>query len=148
MRKRKRNRSGHSYVEGSKRRRVVGASIGGDAVVKQAVLAQYYRQVLSLREYLLAKLPRTSKIRRKKILFIGNKYDDDSDSRSLPNFLDQTLIGVSKCTELSSTERWQQRATFTQRADDSTSTIDASGSYAFSQSEVSYTTFFQTSITK
>lgn len=135
MGKRKRIRSSH-LNEGCIKRQKIRNSDESDPVIKQAVLAQYYPQVLSLREYLLSKLPETSKIRKKKISSVGKRTDDSEDNRRVSEFLDRTLVGVSKCTDFSSNERWQHRSTFTQRADDSVSCANPAAAPMFSQSEV------------
>ncbi|TVY37815.1 Telomerase reverse transcriptase, partial [Lachnellula subtilissima] len=102
-------------------------------IIKQTLLSQYYPQVLTLREYLFQRLPKTSKIRRKKILSVGR----DPSEEGLSAFLDSTLIGVSVCTQASQKERWQQWTTFSQRADESASTfINLNSPGVFSQSEI------------
>jgi telomerase reverse transcriptase len=134
--KRKRTRPNHAIEGEQKRRKIAGDSTTKDAVVRQAVLAQFYPQVLSLREYLLSKLPANSKIRRKKILLVGKKPDAGDADRKLSAFLDATLVGVSKCKELPLEERWKQWTTFSQKPEDSTVSADRSGLGVYSQSEV------------
>jgi len=133
--KRKRSKPNHGAEAGPKRQKISGSSNSKDAVVKQALLAQFYSQVLSLREFLISKLPPSSKIRRKKILSVGKKPDSNTDQK-LSKFLDQTLVGVSKHKGVSQEERWQQWTTFSQKADDSISFANATGVGIFSQSEV------------
>jgi telomerase reverse transcriptase len=136
--KRKRTRRG---TEGdTKRQKLRGNNSGRDPVVKQALLAQYYPRVFNLREYLLYKLPATSKIRRKKILNLGREQSVDSkrDCSALSDFLDHTLIGVLKCNEVLPEERIQQWTSFSQRLDTSNSAlVNLSGTGNLSQSEVS-----------
>lgn len=108
--------------------------------MKHALLAQYYPRVLSLREYLLSKLPPTSKIRRKKILTVGCSLGGETRERdqALADALDKTLVGISKQGELSREERWQQWTSFSQKADTSVSTLaNISGIGLFSQPDVS-----------
>jgi len=137
----KRKRHAHGTEGDHKRQRVSGPSSGKDPVVKHAVLSKYYSQVVSLREYILTKLPASSKIRRKKILSVGRKTpsqsgDAESD-RKLSEFLDQTLVGVLKNIDVPQDERWRQWTAFSQRADDSVSTLaNLSGTGVFSQTEV------------
>jgi telomerase reverse transcriptase len=136
--KRKRTRPG--IESDQKRQRISSNPNGKDPVVKQALLAQYYPQVCSLREYLLFKLPATSRIRRKKILNLGRKQslDNGKDCSAFSDFLDCTLVGVLKCNDASSEERIQQWTSFSQRANTSDSTFaNMSGAGNFSQSEVS-----------
>ncbi|KAL5321239.1 hypothetical protein ACEPPN_012053 [Leptodophora sp. 'Broadleaf-Isolate-01'] len=130
--KRKRKRSGRS--EGDRKRQKTSSN--NALVVKDALLAKYYPQVLSLRDYLLSKLPKTSKVRRKKIISVGRRSDDKKTEQELARFLDQTLIGVSKFREASQDERWKQWTTFSQKPDDSVSFANLSGVGTYSQTEV------------
>ncbi|PVH78811.1 hypothetical protein DL98DRAFT_236130 [Cadophora sp. DSE1049] len=129
--KRKRKRSGQ--VIGDQKRQKLSSN--SDPVVKDALLTRYYPQVLSLREYLLSKLPNASKVRRKKILSIGKKPDEKTE-QELARFLDQTLVGVSRSKEVSQDERWKQWTSFSQKADDSVSFANLSGVGTYSQTEI------------
>jgi telomerase reverse transcriptase len=135
-----RKRTRHGGIEGDqKRQRIFGNTNGKDPVVKHAVLAQYYSQVFSLREYLLTKLPITSKIRRKKILKLGRDQilGNGGGQNALARFMDQTLIGVLKDNEVTQEERERQWTSFSQRVDISDSTFaNLSGAGLISQSEV------------
>ncbi|PBP24578.1 Telomerase reverse transcriptase [Diplocarpon rosae] len=133
--KRKRKRPGQG-CEGDQKRQKVSSSHGTEPLVKQALLAKYYPQVMTLREYLISKLPSTSKIRRKKIRSVGRRPEDKESEQQLSRFLDQTLIGVSTFKEASQDERWKHWATFSQRSDDSTSLVNLSGVGSFSQNEL------------
>lgn len=136
----KRRRTRHGIEGDQKRQKISGNTNGKDPVVKQALLAQYYPKVFSLREYLLSKLPTTSKIRRKKISKLGRHHDlgNGEHQSSLAQFLDQTLIGVLKDDGVPREERVQQWSSFSQRADILDSNFgDLSGAGVFSQSEVS-----------
>jgi telomerase reverse transcriptase len=139
--KRKRSRTNHRVDGDHEGRKVVDHSNGIDAVVKDALLAQFYPRVISLREFLISKLPPSSKIRRKKILSVGKKTDSETDLK-LSKLLDQTLVGVSKHKGVSQEERWQQWTTFSQKADDSVSFANHSGVGIFSQSEVGSSIYF------
>jgi telomerase reverse transcriptase len=134
--KRTRSRPNHGTGGDQKRQKISEASNRKDSVVKEALLAQFYPQVFSLRGYLISKLPPASKIRRRKILSVGKKTDSEAGQK-LSQFLDQTLVGVSKHQRDSQEERWRQWTTFSQKADDSTSFANLSGAGLFSQSEVS-----------
>src|SRR5271156_3374211 len=59
------------------------------ADAKHGVLSSYYRRVLSLRDFLLFRLPRTSRARRRKVLAFRGPLDCKNQS-----FLDTTLIGI------------------------------------------------------
>lgn len=139
--KRKRNRPGRESQGGNKRQRISGGTNSKEPVVKSAVLAKYYTQVYTLREYLLSKLPITSKIRRKKILAVGRNKKlpgEEDEIHVLANHLDQTLVGVSNHRDISPEERLQQRTAFSQRVDTSDSNIgNTSLIGGFSQIEVS-----------
>ncbi|KAJ5804517.1 uncharacterized protein N7518_000820 [Penicillium psychrosexuale] len=65
------------------------------------VISLYYRNVVPLREYLLHKLPVTSKSRRRRILTLGSREDQGTNaqlqtSETLAELLDSTLVGVLK----------------------------------------------------
>ncbi|KAH8603106.1 hypothetical protein B0O99DRAFT_20989 [Bisporella sp. PMI_857] len=139
--KRKRNRHGSGNGGDSKRQRISDQMISKDSVVKQAVLSQYYTQVVSLRRYLLSKLPPTSKLRRKKILsFDKRKQPDSIVDASFSRFLDQTIVGVRTCRDVSFQERSEKWVSFSQRVDTSDSTFtNLTGIGIYSQSEVGFT---------
>lgn len=136
----KRKRTKHGIEGDPKRQRIFGNPNGKDPVVKHAVLSQCYPQVFTLRDYLLFKLPATSKARRKKVLNLGRKQslEDGKDWSALSTFLDLTLIGVMRNNEGSPKDRIQQWTSFSQKVDTSNSTFaNLSGTGNFSQTEVS-----------
>jgi len=138
--KRKRNRPAGRAPDDNKRQRLSASLNSKTAVVKQALLAQYYPKVVSLREYLLLKLPTSSKVRRKKILSLGHKShveETEQENQSLAEFLDNVLVGISPCAEPLKKVRLKQWNSFSQRGDVSVSTLaNVSGAGVFSQSEV------------
>jgi telomerase reverse transcriptase len=139
--KRQRERPGQGTERHEKRQRVSGSFNGprGNPIVKNALLAQYYPHVCSLREYLLSKLPPTSKIRRKKILSVCRNREGQTGEcdQALADALDRTLIGVSNHSVVSPHERRLEWTSFSQRIDTSVSTFaNITGAEAFSQSEV------------
>ncbi|KAI0548296.1 hypothetical protein F4679DRAFT_325591 [Xylaria curta] len=91
------------------------------------VLSQYYPQVQNLRDYILAQLPPSSKIRRKKVSAVGIVSKAPgvplSDlERSLGALLDTTLVGISKpATE--EEHRMGGWRNFSQRGDESYVTL-------------------------
>ncbi len=112
--------------------------------MKQALLSQYYPKVLTLREYLLLKLPASSKVRRKKICAVKRLVQRDRvdetehDDICLAEYLDQTLVGVQEGEPLKD-ERWKQWTCFSQRADNSELTARSGDGHGdCSQSEVRY----------
>lgn len=137
--KRKRTRPNHLPDSSQKRQKI--SPTARDPIIKQALLPYYYPQVLTLREYLLRRLPNTSKIRRKKIISVGRNPPPENlePEERLSAFLDKTLVGVSMCHEVSREERWAQWTTFPQRADESASTLPSlSAPGVYSQSEVCF----------
>lgn len=80
----KRKRSRRPLQEDHKRAKVEKKTL---APVKHPALSLYYRSILTLRDYLLTKLPTTSKTRRRKILSIlpnaDNFHPDDEDISTL-----------------------------------------------------------------
>lgn len=95
--------------------------------VRRDLLEQCYAQVSSLREYLLGKLPSSSRLRRKKISAIGNGCECPDFEVKLANLLDSTLVCS---TELPNDEdrslRWQQWLSFSQQ-DNNESYVTISG---------------------
>lgn len=74
----------------------------GDQITTHPVISLYYRQVLTLRQYLLRQLPAASKSRRRRITSLrlsGSpsiaEQGDDTVS-PLADLLDSTLVGVLK----------------------------------------------------
>ena len=135
--KRKRNRPGRDIKGDEKRQKISGGFNAKDPVVKKAILAQYYPKVLTLREFLLAKLPASSKIRRKKILSAGKSQE--KEETTFAGFLDGALVGVLSEQEISREETLKQWTSFSQRIDTSDSNIgNTSALEGFSQSEVGY----------
>lgn len=60
------------------------------------VISLYYREVLTLRQYLLRQLPVSSKLRRRRIASLGSSAAEPGDVQPLANLLDSTLVGVLK----------------------------------------------------
>jgi telomerase reverse transcriptase len=143
-RKRKRPNDEPKPKNSEKRQRVtnpVKATIPKDLIIKQALLNQFYPEVLTLREYLLSRLSSASKIRRKKIVHVGSSKDTDSSAnRALSFFLDRTLVGVVESKNAKKEDRWRHWGTFSQKCDDSVSTlIDLNSVGRYSQSDVRIT---------
>ncbi|KAG8165152.1 hypothetical protein KVR01_005427 [Diaporthe batatas] len=110
-RKRKRNRgSGQDAQTGLsessrpvKQLKGTAGNLQPAAVVKHALLAQYYPVTLTLRQYVLESLPATSKIRRKKIVAIGEadkaaagdaQAGTQDSEKDLARLLDTTLVAA------------------------------------------------------
>jgi telomerase reverse transcriptase len=139
--KRKRNVHGEKDGSHSKRQKILAQHPGAASVVRSALLRQFYPQVLSLKEYMLARLPSQSKVRRKKIRDVVSKNSDDE----FAHFLEQTLIGVNHDRSKKANDRWQDWNTFSQKTDESISTLaNLTGLSKFSQSEVRMDSFSYT----
>lgn len=155
-RKRKRSHKEVKAPEAPRKRVRLDAGLGStwvlpedNASVKHPLLSLYYPQVLTLRNFLLSRLPFSSKSRRRRIESAGAHHDtsdgvaaseDQSntqrleDDRALAKLLDATLVGQP---DGQSTDRGDCRvrelATFSQKA---TSTVGSSaGSGTRSQFE-------------
>jgi len=98
--------------------------------VKHSLLSQYYPELRTLRTYVLAKLPSSSRIRRKKISSLGSPRDTpptEAEAR-LTRLLDTTLVGSRRegrgnagTAELDG--RWEKWLTFSQKGDESYVTL-------------------------
>ncbi|KFY15261.1 hypothetical protein V491_05723 [Pseudogymnoascus sp. VKM F-3775] len=123
--RRKRHRAKTLIDEANKRPTDPNSSNAPVNVVQQSLLSQFYPEVLTLREYLLVKLPSNSRVRRKKVLSAGRRglvHDDrnipttvNADS-ILGKFLDSTLVGIPRHTPQGDQRetRWHS---FTNQAD-------------------------------
>ncbi len=104
---------------------------------------RYYPNIVTLREYVLAGLPRTSRIRRKKIACIGTPQKPPGKSATdaelaLGRLLDSTLVAFrDKEPGAGNDNRWEQWIEFSQKADESYVTLSGTaGGPIFSQDEV------------
>lgn len=128
-----------------KRAKVSCLSQKDGLMVKHLLLSKFYPTVLSLRQYMISKLPQTSKARRRKINRIGNgavigaHEERDSDDMILSRFLDETLVGVAaSCDQSSEDGRQAHWTAFSQTLEVSRSTIASTvPDGGASQSEVS-----------
>lgn len=148
--KRKRKGPRGEEIKPNKRLKVLNSAQMKENIVRCSLLSQYYTEVLTLREYLLSKLPTSSKTRRKKIISIGRigapirlpKAADADELKlaSLIRVLDHTLVGVSATTVQNIPEdHLKQWNTFSQRMDVSETIRDNSTLEAHcSQSEVCF----------
>lgn len=120
---------------------------GKSPEIKHAVISQYFGHVLSLRDYVLMKLPGTSRLRRKKIASVGISSSEDANvpdiERGLGLLLDTALVGCKGLPDRpervahATDNRRQQWTNFTQKGDESHVTLsDGLAGAVFSQSEV------------
>ncbi|KAI8960938.1 hypothetical protein F5Y11DRAFT_248676 [Daldinia sp. FL1419] len=96
--------------------------------VQHVVLNRFYPQVLTLRNYVLSKLPTTSRLRKKKVATVG--VDDNAPGsslsdleRSLGTLLDDTLIGVQVISQSPEDDHLEGWKTFSQKGDESYVTL-------------------------
>ncbi|KAI1147866.1 hypothetical protein F4825DRAFT_125496 [Nemania diffusa] len=124
-RKRKRPNSADEVITKKKKKGSSQSSVGSR--VQHAVLSHYYTQVQSLREYVIAQLPSSSRIRRRKISAVGVVSKPGASlsdvERSLGALLDTTLIGFSKPTTEEESPRMDGWKSFSQRGDESYVTL-------------------------
>ncbi|KAI1868579.1 uncharacterized protein JN550_006154 [Neoarthrinium moseri] len=121
-----------------------GITSNAAQAVKHAVLDQYFTTVLTLRNYMLLKLPSTSRIRRRKISSVNLTRPADTEvsdvERSLGALLDSTLVGVTDQAlqaDARPDNRWKHWTDFSQRGDDSHVTLsDGLAGAEFCQSEI------------
>lgn len=142
--KRKRSRAGQ--IEESTKKLKLSREKNND-VVKDFLLSQYYHEVMTLREYLLSKLPLSSKVRRRTIASVGKtqqsaEYDQTRGEGVSANFmskyLDGTLVGILEPSTRPKDERMKAWTSFSQLADKNDSGIGGSVDGGYCQSEVSY----------
>jgi hypothetical protein len=99
--------------------------------VKRDLLQQSYAVVLTLREYMLLKLPSSSRLRRKKINSLGKSNEVAELEATISNFLDSTLICDSDAVLQTNNAAYAQWLSFSQKGDESHVTI--SGAISESQ---------------
>lgn len=106
--------------------------------ISHPIFTQYYPTVLTLREYVLSRLPSTSRIRRKKISRIGSGPSPLSETETRVSYLlDTTLVGAPEISKEQLDEKWKERVTFSQMTEESEVTLsDVFGKATFSQAEV------------
>jgi len=113
--------------------------------VKHTLLAQYYPRVQTLREYVLDKLPLTSRLRRRKIAAVGTETPKGSPETAtsgvgllLRQLLDSTLVGIHPSDETQPGDAWEKWLALSQKGDESYVTISNGVSGAkYSQAELS-----------
>ncbi|KAG5926155.1 hypothetical protein E4U42_003572 [Claviceps africana] len=91
--------------------------------VKRDLLTQVYTTVLTLREYALLKLPSVSRLRRKKLKFLGRGNSITDIERRISCFLDSTLICSRNAIHQNNDTTLEQWLSFSQTGDDSRVTL-------------------------
>ncbi|KAK4128774.1 hypothetical protein N657DRAFT_629813 [Parathielavia appendiculata] len=113
-----------------------------DAVVKHGLLAQYYPEIQTLRQYALSKLPPSSRIRRRRIASLGlgppsPERPCTEEEAALGELLDSTIVTRRQQAEANHDHRWEQWAGFSQKGDESYVTLsDGLKGSIYSQSEI------------
>lgn len=108
-----------------------------DSPVNRDLLQQAYRVVQTLRDYVLCKLPSSSRLRRKKIASLGQRQDASEVESSLARVLDTTLVCSSELEPKGDDGVYKQYLSFSQRGDESYVTLsDGTSASADVQSEV------------
>lgn len=89
------------------------------------LLDHYYHQVHTLRRYLVSRLPKTSKKRRRRLLHFGTEPDHDRDIAAL---LDAVLVGTTKHVSINDLDTTLDNdiSVFTQQLSDSDITLSSS----------------------
>ena len=134
-----------------KRKRKSGPSAAGLAAKRAKVdrestsqatiplLRQFYTQVLTLRQYLVARLSSGSKKRRRKVLHYGIQQDECSEDiaqQAIVRLLDTTFVGVLTGMNVTHVDSIDKDITvFTQQLSDATTTISPTQG-SLKQSEV------------
>ncbi|KAH6650717.1 hypothetical protein F5144DRAFT_57723 [Chaetomium tenue] len=113
-----------------------------NVIIKHALLAQYYPEIQTLRQYALSELPSSSRIRRKKIgsVGLGHLSPDKTpteDELALGELLDTTIVACRQRPEVDHGHRWLQWVGFSQKGDESYVTLsDGLKGSIYSQSEI------------
>jgi len=114
--------------------------------VKHDLLAQYYTETVTLRQYFLLRLPKTSRLRRRKISSIGRvgpgaDRTPTEEERLLGDYLDSTIVArrySSGETDEKADLRWKQWVAFSQKGSESCTTLsDGLKGSIYTQAEVS-----------
>lgn len=76
---RKRKRHGRVEIESRKKARIEAGDVAEVQTIEHPTLRRYYRQISTLRSYLIARLPDQAKSRRRKIKAAGRVKDGSAD---------------------------------------------------------------------
>jgi hypothetical protein len=119
----------------------VSASPKNYTPVQKDLLLPHYPLVRTLRQHVLASLPDSSKIRRKKIAALGSGIGASEIEAQLADLLDTALVGCNQPAPRSESEEstWRQWLSFSQKGDESYVTIsNGIASSIDQQSEVGF----------
>ena len=145
-RKRSRSQGAEQDCDGSADRPAKHVRLGHapqGAVFRHALLARYYSDIQTLRQYVLSSLPASSRVRRRKIASVGaagraSERPLTEDELALGELLDSTVVARRCHAEDRQDHRWEQWVAFSQKGDESSATLsDGLKGSIYSQSEVS-----------
>ncbi|KAI1174954.1 hypothetical protein F4777DRAFT_348646 [Nemania sp. FL0916] len=96
--------------------------------VRHPVLSRYYPRVQTLREFVIAQLPSSSRIRRKKVSVVGvisksHELPLSDVERSLGTLLDATFVGIPETTPEQEASRMNEWKQFSEKGDESYVTL-------------------------
>ncbi|OIW34484.1 hypothetical protein CONLIGDRAFT_587925, partial [Coniochaeta ligniaria NRRL 30616] len=106
------------------------------------LLSQLYPHLQTLREYILSRLPASSRLRRKKIASVGLQSEASEKpvtevELALARLLDTTVVARSAEREARHDDRWEKWNSFSQKGDESYVTLaDGYAGASFSQTEI------------
>jgi telomerase reverse transcriptase len=111
--------------------------------IEHRLLSRYYPRLQTLRQYFLSKLPSSSRIRRKKLSFIGlvtntsGQTSEDIQS-TLGRWLDSILVGTAEGVDTPQDQRWERWVSASQRGGDDSHLMLSGGAAGskFIQAEV------------
>jgi telomerase reverse transcriptase len=111
-------------------------------IAGHALLAQHYAEIGTLRQYVVSKLPASSRLRRKKIALVGQRTSSEKalteEELALKELLDTTIVASREHAGDPKDYRWQHWVSFSQKGDESYVTLsDGLQGSLYSQSEVS-----------
>ena len=101
------------------------------------LLDLFYPNCTYLRNYVLASLPQTSRLRRRKIEALRTNPERCALEKDLSHLLDSTLVCYRQLTPDVADNRWEQWLSFSQKGEDSSVSLTG-GSPIYSQSEVCF----------
>lgn len=119
----------------------ISASSKNYTPVQKDLLLPHYPLVRTLRQHVLASLPDSSRVRRKKIAALGSGIGASEIEAQLAHLLDTALVGCNHAAPKSECEEhtWRQWRSFSQKGDESYVTIsNGIASSIDQQSEVGF----------
>ena len=125
-----------------KRAKACDGAIHQSQPVSHPLLSRLYPHIQTLRDYILSRLPASSRLRRKKISSVGLQSETSGKAVTeaelgVARLLDCTVVAYSSLPETQTDDRWQQLTTFSQKGDESYVTLsDGYAGASFSQTEV------------